>query len=151
MEALNVPNDSYVTVEDADQYHFLRASFEQWNELSDEMKARRLVSASDYLDVNYRFTGEPLDEQQPRAFPRKPSNVIPSNIKMAVFELALQTDLNQNPEQKMASVKVGSLEVDYQEDETASSPMNRFAYVKSLLEPYLDKRSGFGSVAMLRG
>jgi len=70
---------------------------------------------------------------------------------MAVFELALQADLNQNPEQKMASVKVGSLEVDYQEDETASSPMNRFAYVKSLLEPYLDKRSGFGSVAMLRG
>ncbi|MCT8713661.1 hypothetical protein KZ444_10825, partial [Glaesserella parasuis] len=63
---LNVPTDSYVSLEEANGYHQLRASFDTWNELDDEQKARRLVSASDFLDHNYRFVGEKVDPTQIR-------------------------------------------------------------------------------------
>lgn len=58
MPELTIPEDAYVSIEQADNYHRLRSSFESWNELSAEEKARRLVSASDFLDFTYPFSGE---------------------------------------------------------------------------------------------
>lgn len=52
---------AYLSVEEADAYHNLRMSKETWAALDEEEKARRLVSASDFLDVNYRFMGEKAD------------------------------------------------------------------------------------------
>lgn len=69
-----VDQDSYVSLEEANSYHQLRASFEAWNELDDEQKARRLVSASDFLDHNYRFVGEKAEPTQIRQFPRQESS-----------------------------------------------------------------------------
>ena len=106
---------AYLSVEEADAYHNLRMSKAAWAALDEEEKARRLVSASDFLDVNYRFMGEKADPMQLRQFPRKgfESLKIPTAIIYAVCELALQENLNQNAEQKMTSVKVGSLSVNY--------------------------------------
>lgn len=91
---LNVPTDSYVSIEEANGYHQLRASFEAWNELDDEQKARRLVSASDFLDHNYRFVGEKAEPTQIRQFPRQESSQesseIPLQVKYAV--LPAETD-----------------------------------------------------------
>ena len=106
---------AYLSVEEANAYHNLRMSKAAWAALDEEEKARRLVSASDFLDVNYRFMGEKADPIQLRQFPRKgfESLKIPTAIIYAVCELALQENLNQNAEQKMTSVKVGSLSVNY--------------------------------------
>lgn len=147
---LNVPTDSYISLEEANSYHQLRASFEAWNELDDEQKARRLVSASDFLDHNYRFVGEKADTTQIRQFPRQESSEIPLQVKYAVCELALQSDLNQNPEQKMASVKVGPISVNYENQAAISGSSNRFEYVKTLLSGFLSS-SSTNNVSLLRG
>ena len=143
MSNLIVPDNSYVSLEEANQYHKLRASFESWNELVDEEKERRLVSASDFLDVNYQFSGQKADEEQPREFPRAgmdgTAKPIPKAVKFAVCELALQSDLNQNKKQKMSSVKVGPVSVNYEDQSATSGASNRFEYVKSILSTYLDK------------
>lgn len=146
---LNVPTDSYVSLEEANSYHQLRASFDVWNELDDEQKARRLVSASDFLDHNYHFIGEKADPTQIRQFPRE-SSEIPLQVKYAVCELALQSELNQNPEQKMASVKVGPVSVNYENQAVISGNSNRFEYVKTLLSRFLNS-SSTNNVSLLRG
>lgn len=148
---LNIPNDSYISLEDANRYHALRNSFDSWNALTDEQKQRRLVSASDFLDHNYVFAGKKADASQPRQFPRATSGHIPPEICNAVCELALQADLNQNAAQKMASVKVGPVSVSYDDQSGVNSQSNRFEYVKSLLNAYLDHKTGFGQVALSRG
>lgn len=156
MTELNIPEDSYVTLEEANRYHAIRSSAESWGELEDNEKARRLVSASDFLDVNYKFLGNKVYSGQSRQFPRtntggSDDNGIPIPIKIAVFELALQSDLNQNEERKMSSVKVGPISVNYEQDRGLDTNVNRFSYVKSLIDSYLDKRTGFGYVSLLRG
>lgn len=148
---LKIPNDSYVSLEYADNYHRLRNSFEQWQALSEEQKQRRLVSASDFLDHHYQFSGEKTDPTQSRAFPRDASGQIPSNICKAVCELALQADLNQNAAQKMSAVKVGPVSVSYDEQSDVERQANRFEYVRSLLSDYLDTKSSFGQVRLQRG
>jgi len=67
-----------------------------------------------------------------------------------VCELALQENLNQNAEQKMTSVKVGSLSVNYDNRATIADSSNRFDYVRQLLVAWLD-RSSFGVVKLERG
>lgn len=62
---------AYLSIEEANAYHNLRMSKAAWAALDEEEKARRLVSASDFLDVNYRFMGEKADPMQLRQFPRK--------------------------------------------------------------------------------
>lgn len=143
---------AYLSVEEADAYHNLRMSKDAWAALDEEEKARRLVSASDFLDVNYRFMGEKADPTQLRQFPRKgfESLEIPTAIIYAVCELALQENLNQNAEQKMTSVKVGSLSVNYDNRSTIANSSNRFDYVRQLLAVWLD-RSSFGTVKLERG
>ena len=156
MADLIIPDDSYVTLDEANHYHAMRESFSVWGELEDGVKLRRLVSASDFLDVNYKFLEKKLNSSQPRQFPRTNTggtdkNGIPTVVKIAVFELALQSDLNQNEEQKMSSVKVGPLSVNYEQSRGLDTKANRFSYVKSLLDSYLDKNTGCGTVQMLRG
>lgn len=143
---------AYLSVEEADAYHNLRMSKAAWAALDEEEKARRLVSASDFLDVNYRFMGEKADPIQLRQFPRKgfESLKIPTAIIYAVCELALQENLNQNAEQKMTSVKVGSLSVNYDNRSTIADSSNRFDYVRQLLVAWLDRNS-FGVVKLERG
>lgn len=151
MITLQIPLDSYVSLDYANQYHALRNSFEPWNALSDEQKQRRLVSASDFLDHNYTFMGTKAVFNQPRQFPRDTSGQIPLEICNAVCELALQAELNQNVAQKMTSVKVGPLAVNYDEQSGLHSQSNRFEYVKLLLNDYLEQKTVIGQVTLLRG
>lgn len=151
--SLNTPNDSYVNIEEANNYHRLRVSFEAWDGLGEKDKARRLVSASDFLDHYYHFVGEKAEPHQSRQFPRKTDSritatpTIPQAVKFAVCELALQSDLNQNTPQMMSSVKVGPISVNYSEGQTDTA--NRFEYVKSLLGDWIEQPKGY--VELLRG
>lgn len=147
--AENLPLTSYVTLSEADDYHDQRASFEAWNGLDEQTKERRLMSASDFLDSAYTFKGEKADPLQFRQFPRAGQENIPLAVKYAVCELALQGELNQNAEQKMASVRVGPLSVNYADSHADTAPSGRFEYVKSLLNGYLKPRQG--GTEILRG
>ncbi|MEB3501381.1 DnaT-like ssDNA-binding protein [Pasteurella multocida] len=153
---LIIPNDSYVTLEEANKYHAHRNSAFAWQELDDETKARRLVSASDFLDFNYRFLGRKVDPTQLREFPRTntggtDSKGIPTSVKYAVFELALYENLNENPDSEMSSVRVGPLSVNFEKNLASGNASNRFEYVKGILDTYLDKSQGGGKARMLRG
>lgn len=77
---INVPQDSYVTIAEADAYHAIRPSATTWAALSEPEKEQRLVAASDYLDSQYIFTGKKTDENQPREFPRNGSTDIPLSL-----------------------------------------------------------------------
>ena len=78
---INVPQDSYVTIAEADAYHAIRPSATTWAALSEPEKEQRLVAASDYLDSQYIFNGKKTDENQPREFPRNGATEIPTAIK----------------------------------------------------------------------
>lgn len=145
----NRPLASYVSLSDADDYHSQRASFEAWDGLDEATKKRRLVSSSDYLDAAYRFSGEKAEPNQLRQFPRLGQDDIPLAVKYAVCELALQSELNQNAEQKMASVRVGPVSVNYSASDTENSTDGRFEYVKSLLSGYLVPKNR--NVELVRG
>ena len=81
---INVPQDSYVTVAEADAYHAIRPSANAWAALTEPEKEQRLVAASDYLDSQYIFNGKKTDENQPREFPRNGATEIPTAIKKVV-------------------------------------------------------------------
>ena len=140
---INVPQDSYVTVAEADAYHAIRPSANAWAALTEPEKERRLVAASDYLDSQYIFNGKKTDENQPREFPRNGSNEIPTAIKKAVFELALQDSLTSNASAEVKREKVDVLEVEYfQSDDGAI----RFGYIDGLLRPFLLQSKRMGAI-----
>lgn len=147
--AENLPLTSYVTLSEADDYHDQRASFEAWNGLDEQTKERRLMSASDFLDMSYTFSGEKATAEQFRQFPRLGQVNVPTAVKYAVCELALYGDLNQNAEPLMESVKVGPVSVNYAQQQNNSQASQRFEYVKSLLKDHLRPRSHH--IAILRG
>ena len=140
---INVPQDSYVTVAEADAYHAIRPSANAWAALSEPDKEQRLVAASDYLDSQYIFNGKKTDENQPREFPRNGATEIPTAIKKAVFELALQDSLTSNASAEVKREKVDVLEVEYfQSDDGAI----RFGYIDGLLRPFLLQSKHMGAI-----
>ena len=140
---INVPQDSYVTVAEADAYNAIRPSNSTWAALSDSEKEQRLVSASDYLDSQYIFTGKKTDANQPREFPRNGETEVPMAIKKAVFELALQDSLTRNASAEVKREKVDVLEVEYfQSDDGAI----RFGYIDGLLRPFLLQSKRMGAI-----
>ena len=140
---INVPQDSYVTVAEADAYNAIRPSNSTWAALSDSEKEQRLVAASDYLDSQYIFNGKKTDENQPREFPRNGETDVPMAIKKAVFELALQDSLTSNVGAEVKREKVDVLEVEYfQSDDGAI----RFGYIDGLLRPFLLQSKRMGAI-----
>ena len=140
---INVPQDSYVTVAEADAYNAIRPSAQTWAALSDSEKEQRLVAASDYLDSQYIFTGKKTDPNQPREFPRNGETEVPMAIKKAVFELALQDSLTSNASAEVKREKVDVLEVEYfQSDDGAI----RFGYIDGLLRPFLLQSKRIGAI-----
>ena len=140
---INVPHDSYVTVAEADAYNAIRPSAQTWAALSDSEKEQRLVAASDYLDSQYIFTGKKTDQNQPREFPRNGATEIPTAIKKAVFELALQDSLTSNPSAEVKREKVDVLEVEYFQADAGSL---RFGYIDGLLRPFLFQSKRMGAI-----
>ena len=140
---INVPQDSYVTIAEADAYHAIRPNANAWAALTEPEKEQRLVAASDYLDSQYIFNGKKTDPNQPREFPRNGATEIPTAIKKAVFELALQDSLTSNPSADVKKEKVDVLEVEYfQSDDGAI----RFGYIDGLLRPFLLQSKRMGAI-----
>lgn len=140
---INVPQDSYVTVAEADAYNAIRPSKSTWAALSEPEKEQRLVAASDYLDSQYIFNGKKTDPNQPREFPRNGATEIPTAIKKAVFELALQDSLTSNVGAEVKREKVDVLEVEYFQSDNGSL---RFSYIDGLLRPFLFQSKRMGAI-----
>ena len=140
---INVTQDSYFTVAEADAYNAIRPSAQTWAALSEPEKEQRLVAASDYLDSQYIFNGKKTDPSQPREFPRNGSTEIPAAIKKAVFELALQDSLTSNVGAEVKREKVDVLEVEYFQSENGAL---RFGYIDGLLRPFLFQSKRMGAI-----
>ena len=146
---VNVPQDSYVTVEWADSYHSIRPSFAVWQALSIEEKERLLVSASDYLDANY-----PLKDNLSSRM-RNGKAAIPDCVKKAVCELCLfdGIDYQKTETAQKSSVKVGEIAVTYAvKDGLSQAQLNRENTIKGLLRGCgILSGSLTGEIPLLRG
>ena len=146
---MQIPQDSYVTVAEADAYHNARPSQSVWAAFSQQEKEQRLVIASDYVDSAYTYKGKKTDENQPREFPRNGMTDTPIQVKRAVFELGLQSDLTANEAASIKREKVDVLEVEYFESQNTA----RFSYIESLLKPFILVQSSarFGAILINGG
>ncbi len=116
--------DSYVTVAEADTYATAR-NWTDWNGTTAQKQAA-LISATAYIDANYRFKGTLLTLTQSLAWPRvdvtdgegRTITGVPSKVKSATIELARQAHLGPlvpTPETaavKRKRVKAGSVETE---------------------------------------
>ncbi|QMT41244.1 DnaT-like ssDNA-binding protein [Neisseria shayeganii] len=126
---IKVPQDSYVSVADATAYHTLRQSAEAWAAMDDTAKERALVTASDFLDVNYR-----LKDGLNAAMRAGRTEVLPE-VQKAVCELAMRRDLLAPPKPKQKSLAKGTMSVTYADDSTG----RQADYIKSLLQALIPK------------
>jgi len=113
--------NSYVSVQEADAYFLQRANSAKWEPVEDKEAA--LITASRLLDWQLKFDGEKVSATQSMQFPRTevwmsdgleyPSDIIPSEIKYAVFELAyLSIGVDRTADNALAGidqVKAGPL------------------------------------------
>ncbi|ULJ65934.1 DnaT-like ssDNA-binding protein [Wielerella bovis] len=90
--------ESYVSLNEADDYHNARQTANVWDDFSPTQKQQRLVSASDWIDRLSDYIGQPENPTQNRAFPRilppETVAVTPVAIKQACCELALLDDIS---------------------------------------------------------
>ena len=129
--------NAYVSVEFADEYFSARKN-EAWIALDSAAKEAAIIKATDYLEAVYwgKWQGEKLKADQALAFPRKPFGM-PAKFKFAVCELAIKAnsgELLSDIERLTTKEKVGSIEVEYS---SSADPTTKYAYVCSLLKPFL--------------
>lgn len=108
--------NSFITLEDAQNYFDDRFDSDSWFALEDKEKEKLLITASKKIST-YDFVGSHLQEDQPMAFPR--DFLIPQDIKDAVCEEAIalvQKNDNvhkQNQQNNITSISLGAGSVSY--------------------------------------
>ena len=133
--------NAYVSVEFADEYFSARGN-QTWAGLGNSDKEAAIIKATDYVEAVYfdKWQGEKLKTDQTLSFPRSPFG-IPAKFKSAVCELAIRAnagELMSDVERLTTKEKVGSIEVEYAQD---ADPATKYAYVASLLKPFLKPSS----------
>lgn len=119
--------NSYVTIDEADNYFETRIDNSTWNSASDELKEQSLVTATQLID-DRPYIGNAVSSSQALSWPRKNTRhhdprknlevtftetEIPSQIKVAVYEQALHLlnneDLLEQTVQTFESISIGSI------------------------------------------
>ena len=154
-------SNSYITVEQADEFHGARGNTE-WMESDPVDRESWLLEAMDYMNANYVWSGIKTQRDQPLDWPRAyvydedgyyiDSDVTPQEILDAQALLAdyartgpLLTDVAAGGQVKRDKVDV--LETEWFQ----GSPTNRtFPLVDRLLAPYVDGSAGGASVKLMR-
>lgn len=130
--ALTIPDDAYISVEEATAYHEKRTTGAIWAVITDEKELeQRLVVASDYIDYAYTYLGKKSSPSQPRQFPRSSATEIPREIKQACAELALKDGLFNNQKAGNKVTQIGPLRFE-KFDNAANQP--RFEFIDNLLK-----------------
>lgn len=104
---------AYDTYTNADTYFGERLHVIAWLEASSEEKTKALKEASARID-RLRFSGVKVDDAQDLEFPRyygddpDGTEVIPTDIKIACYELAYTLIDGVDPDQEFENMAVGS-------------------------------------------
>lgn len=113
--------DSYATLEYANEYHAKRTTSTAWSLFTDEQKEQRLVSASDFIDINFTFKNGLNWEV-------KESGDVPVVLMNATCEVAAISDLVLSKTKEKESVKVDVIEVKYKDQSSHyDDSLNRIA------------------------
>ncbi len=117
--------NSYTTVAEADAYFGDSFGRGLWTTASASDKEALVITASRTLDQYILWIGQKATVDQAMEWPRKgtpyASDVIPSKVKYATFELAYFTLENGGlsfAQQTVDSVKVGPVSVDFSKNST---------------------------------
>ncbi len=101
--------DSYATLDYANEYHGKRQSALMWSMLSDEQKNQRLVSATDFIDINFEFKND-------LNLKAKESGEVPNQLVNATCEVAAMNELVIGKTRDKDRVKVDVIEINYTPD-----------------------------------
>ena len=162
--------NSYVTLAEADAYFETVPSSTQWDNKQDDKKNRALIAATRWIETLVYY-GDRCDEGQALKFPRTNYQVdgveltcslIPNNIKYAQYELARalanDTDAitgNTGTAGVPSEVKIGDLEVKYNEKSQSTGTVNNvfdvYPWIQSYLGAYCSGGSGSYQVRVMRG
>lgn len=104
--------DSYATLEYANEYHEKRATSTAWALLTEEQRMQRLVSASDFIDINFTFK----DNLNIKA---REGGEVPKLLMNATCEVAAVSDLVLGKSREKESVKVDVIEVKYKDQDSS--------------------------------
>lgn len=128
--ALTVLTNSYVSLEDAEEY-FANYPNSTWDEATDDEKIAALIRGARYLDLNYDWKGYKVDVEQLMEWPRRgvtvnnggvlylldqdtiPDKLVQANCEAAVRHLA-GTPLLPDSEREVIRERVeGAVDVEY--------------------------------------
>lgn len=116
--------DTYCDVSFADDYHSERGN-EEWEDVDAEDKETALLVATEYMDNNYIWQGEKVEDDQDMLWPREDvtdfqgqevtEEEIPEAIKKACAELAYINETEQELESiggvEATTIRAGKLSV----------------------------------------
>ncbi len=161
--------NSYVTVEEADEYFANRAYSSKWFDFSESEKPKLLILCSQSLDWYIKWKGVRTTAEQPMQWPRTnvllrdgtivDPSTLPIAIKTAVYELALSF-LEKGKDRTLDDdlmglemLKVASLTIRTKPDRSGQRTTASEAIPDKVLQILNDYRSisTFGSVRLLRG
>ena len=163
-------SNSYVTLAEANSYFETVPDSSTWTNKTDDQKNRALIAATREID-NLVFYGDRCDNGQALKFPRNnyevddvelTCSIIPNNIKYAQYELARalanDTDAitgNTGTAGVPSEVKIGDLEVKYNEKSQSTGTVNNifdvYPWLQSFLGAYCSGGSGSYQVRVMRG
>jgi len=158
-----VSANSYVTLSEAEAYFKDRAHVAVWNALAYDARANFLITASRMLDWYSTWKGDKVSYTQSMDWPRTevlypdgtdyPSNIIPSEVKVAVFELALssvETDRSADQDlDGLAEIRAGSLTLKTDSSLRGRKPNPIPDKVKNIISAFVSS-AGIGVVRLMR-
>lgn len=152
--ALELNENSFVSIDDADVYFETRIDSKSWDDASDELKEDALVTATQIID-NHSWIGSAVSSSQALAWPRKNAiyyddrmgqeikfseSETPAAVKTAVYEQALHLlnneDLLAGTVQNFESISVGSIKITDSNNDvvrTSIKPSSVMKYIRPLL------------------
>lgn len=139
-----VTYNSYVSVEEADQYLNVKYG-SNWSTYNEDKKAKLLVNATREIDKR-DYQGIKVHEEQPLKFPRLIAGVETDEnlVKQACIELAdgmavvLGAGSSSANLQAIKSMKVGDTDITFKDDAVLQDPATvASSVIDDLLKPYL--------------
>ena len=136
---LTVGENSYITLEEAEDCLDGAVGGEAWIDLEPVQKRRYLLAAAQNVD-SLLFTGRKSDCNQPMAFPRAPLETVPNAVKLAqaLEALALSdaqaASRRKLQEQGVASISLGKASESYREPVGGQLASTQ---AKALLRPWI--------------
>lgn len=147
-----VAANSYVTVQEADDYFLDRANA-TWSAASYTAKETALIKATDYIELRFASKFKSLrlypDNPQALSFPRVDYLTTPVGIKRATYEYAVRALSGELTKDKVATDhvntktvrKVGPIEtvdeISYPTNFQKGSTYNTYVAADDLIKPYL--------------